>query len=68
MTVKFEQTTEQIFDIPLTVTITYASGRTQEEVVSLTERTLEWTSPTSGLVRQVQVNRDYAAIARFDSE
>jgi hypothetical protein len=52
----------------VTVTITYAGGRTQEEVVSLTERTLEWTSPTSGLVRQVQVNRDYAAIARFDSE
>jgi len=60
----------------VTVTITEANGRTQEEangrtqeeVVSLTERTLEWTSPTSGLVRQVQVNRDYAAIARFDSE
>jgi hypothetical protein len=68
VTVRLEQTTEQVFDLPVTVTITYASGRTQEEVVSLTERTLEWTSPTSGLVRQVQVNRDYAAIARFDSE
>ena len=68
VTMRLEQTTEQIFDIPVTVTITYASGRTQEQVVSLTERTLEWTSATSGLVRQVQVNRDYAAVARFDSE
>jgi len=68
VTVRFEQTTEQIFDVPVTVTITYANGRTQEEMVLITERTMQWASPTSGLVRQVQVNRDYAAIARFDSE
>jgi aminopeptidase N len=68
VTVRFEQTTEQIFDIPVTVTITYANGRTHEAVVALTERTVEWTSPTNGLVRQVQVNRDYAAVARFDAE
>jgi aminopeptidase N len=68
VTVRFEQVTEQIFDIPVTVTITYANGRTQETVVPITERRMEWTSPTVGPVRQVQVNRDYAAIARFDSD
>jgi hypothetical protein len=68
VTVRFEQTTEQVFDIPVTVTITYADGRTQETVVPITERQMEWTRPTAGLVRQVQVNRDYAAVARFDSD
>jgi hypothetical protein len=66
VTVRFEQTTEQIFDVPVTVTVTYADGQTQGVVVPLTERTVEWTAPTTGAVRQVQVNRDYAAVARFD--
>jgi hypothetical protein len=35
--------------------------------VAVTERQVEWTLPTSGRVRQVQVNRDYAAVARFDT-
>ena len=38
VTVRLEQTTEALlFHLPVTVTITYANGRTQEEVVSLTE-------------------------------
>jgi hypothetical protein len=66
VTVQFEQVGELLFDIPVTVTITYADGRTQDVVVPVTERRVEWTVPTHGAVRQVQINRDHAAIAEFD--
>ena len=68
VTIQFEQVGELLFDIPVTVTITYANGRTQDVVVPVTERRVEWTVPTDGAVRQVQVNRDQAAIARLRSE
>ena len=38
----------------------------QEAVVPVTERVVEWKMPTSGQVRQVEINRDQAAIAEFD--
>ncbi len=66
VTLQFEQAGELLFDIPVTVTITYADGRTQDAVVPVTERRVEWTVPTRGAVRQVQINRDQAAIAHFD--
>ena len=68
VTVRFEQTTEQLFDLPVTVSITQPDGRVREETVILTERVVEWRTETRGTARQVQVNRDYAAIARFDSD
>ena len=64
--VRFEQIGDLVFDIPVTVTITYADGRTQEVVVPVTERLVEWNVPTDGVVKQVQINRDNAAIAEFD--
>ena len=68
VTVRFEQMTEPLFDVPVTVTINYTNGRTQDVIVPVTERTVEWKTPTTGTVRQVQVNRDYAAIAHFDAQ
>jgi hypothetical protein len=64
--VRFEQVGELLFDIPVTVTVTYTDGRTQEAVVPVTDRVVEWKMPTSGQVRQVEINRDQAAIAEFD--
>ncbi|MBF8300437.1 MAG: pepN 3 [Acidobacteria bacterium] len=64
--VRFEQVGELLFDIPVTVTITYADGRIDDVVVPVTERLVEWTVPTDGAVRRVQINRDQAAIAEFD--
>jgi hypothetical protein len=64
--VRFEQVGELLFDIPVTVTITYADGRTQDVVVPVTECRVEWKVPTDGAVRRVQINRDYAAVAEFD--
>ncbi|NOT26553.1 MAG: hypothetical protein HOP16_10675 [Acidobacteria bacterium] len=68
VTVRFEQTTEQLFDLPVTISITQTDGRVREETVILTERITEWKTETRGTARQVQINRDYAAIARFDAD
>ncbi len=66
VTARFEQAGELLFDIPVTVTITYTDGRTHAVVVPVTERRVEQKIPTEGIVRQVQVNRDFAAIAIFE--
>jgi hypothetical protein len=66
VSVRFEQEGELVFDIPVTVTVTYTNGRTQDFIVPVTERVVEWTMPTGGQVRQVEINRDQAAIAEFD--
>ena len=64
--VRFEQVGEQLYDVPVTVTVIYADGRTQEAVVPVTDRVVEWSIPTAGPVRQVEINRDQAALAEFD--
>jgi hypothetical protein len=64
--VKFEQAADLVFDLPVTVTLTYANGRTVDIVVPVTEAVVERSLPTTDLVRQVQVNRDSAAIAEFE--
>jgi len=66
--VRFEQAADLVFDLPVTVTITYATGRTLDVVVPVTEAVVERTIPTTDLVRQVQVNRDSAAIAEFEEK
>jgi hypothetical protein len=63
--VRFEQINEAIFDVPVTVTVTYTNGRTQEVVVPVTDRRTEHRFHAEGAVRQIQVNRDNAALANF---
>jgi len=63
--VHFEQSAEMIFDVPVTVTLTYADGHTQDVVVQVSDAQVEKTIATTGPVRQVQINRDNAA-AEFD--
>ena len=64
--VQFNQDGNTIFDVPVTVTLQFADGHTQEVVVAVTEAHVEQRIPTTGIVREVQINRDSAAIARFD--
>jgi hypothetical protein len=66
--VRFEQAADLVFDLPVTVTLTYANGRTADIVIPVTEAVVERSIPTSDLVRQVQVNRDSAAIAEFEEK
>jgi hypothetical protein len=63
--VRFAQAGDQVFDIPVTLTITYADGRTVNVIVPVTDGEVERTVPTDGAVRRVQVNQDSAAIAEF---
>ena len=64
--VTFEQRGDTVFDLPVTVTVTGTDGRSREFVVELTEATVARTLQYDGPVRQVQVNRDNAALAEFD--
>jgi aminopeptidase N len=66
--VRFEQLGDVVFDLPVTVTLTYANGRTTDIIVPLTEMVVEKSIPTTEVVRQVQVNRDSAALAEFEEK
>ena len=52
----------------VTVTLTYADGRTQDVVVPVTDSRVERTVSDDGAGRQVQVNRDSAALAEFEAD
>ncbi|MGE0592039.1 MAG: M1 family aminopeptidase [Vicinamibacterales bacterium] len=52
-----------VFELPVTVTLTYTDGRVEHVVVPVNEATVERRIPASGVVRRVQVNRDSAALA-----
>jgi hypothetical protein len=59
---RFEQKAE-IYDIPITVTVSYADGTSDDIVVRVTDKTVERDVELKGAVRGVDVNRDGAALA-----
>ena len=63
---RFEQLTEQLFDLPVSVDLTYRSGEEETVVVPVTDRVTEVRVPARGRVRRVGVNRDGAALATID--
>ena len=62
---RFEQLTEELYDVPVTVTLKYATGETRDVVVNVTDRITETQVPLTGILRDVDVNRDYAALGRI---
>ena len=62
---RFEQE-EEIFDVPVTVTLNYRSGASEDVVVLVTDEITELRVPLAGQLRGVDVNRDRAALARID--
>ena len=68
VTMRFEQTGDGVFDIPVTVTLELANGGSTDVVLTLTDRVVERTIPTDTRVREVQVNRDSGALAEFDKQ
>lgn len=64
--VRFEQTGNLVFDLPVTVTLTYADGRILNVTVPVTEMEVERSIPIDDVVRRVQINLDGAALAEFD--
>jgi len=63
---RFEQLTERIFELPVTVNLTYRSGPGETVVVPVTERVTEVRVPLRGPVRRVDVDRDELALAEID--
>jgi len=62
--IRFEHRRE-VIAVPVTVTLVYQDGSSEEIVVPILERTIERTIPLKGPVRSIEVNRDNAALAEF---
>ena len=60
--VEFAQQGDPV-DIPITVTLTYASGETAEVVVPVVDKVTEQRIPLKGPLRSVQANADHGALA-----
>ena len=63
---RFEQRSDRLFDLPVTVTVQYRSGEEESVVVPVSERVTERRLPARGRVRRVSVNRDRMALANID--
>jgi hypothetical protein len=68
VTVRFTQPNDNVFDLPVTVTLTMADGKTRDVIVPITDAEVEQVIPVDTPVRRVQVNLDSAAIAEFDGQ
>ena len=56
----------EVFDLPVTITLQYADGTSEDAVVLLTEASGTQTLPLRGPLRGVDVNRDDAALGTFE--
>jgi hypothetical protein len=68
VTVRFTQPNDNVFDLPVTVTLTFTDGKTRDVIVPITEAEVEEVIPTDAPVRRVQVNQDSAALAEFEGQ
>jgi hypothetical protein len=66
LVVRFEQAGDEIYDVPVTVTVTYTDGKTSEYIVVVNEATNEARLPLTGTMRSVEANPDGAALAIID--
>lgn len=63
--VEFDQEGETVAEFPVTVTITYAGGTTQDAVIAVTDRTARQSIPLRGTVRSVEANRDGGSLVEI---
>jgi hypothetical protein len=66
VTVEFEQTGNAVFDVPVTVRMVLANGEVSDVMVPVTDKQVVRTLPAPSAVREVQINRDFAALAEFE--
>ena len=66
VTVEFEQIGNAVFDLPVTVRLVLANGVVQDVMVPVTDKQVVRTLPTPSPVREVQINRDFGALAEFE--
>jgi aminopeptidase N len=65
LTVTFDQV-GPVLPVPVTVAVVYADGSTQKVVVPVVTARASHTIPLRGTVRDVRIDDDHAALARFD--
>jgi len=65
LTLRFEQK-DQIYDVPVMVTVTYADGTSEEVIVAVTDKVVERTVALKGALRGVEANRDGGALAEIE--
>ncbi|MGE3840696.1 MAG: M1 family metallopeptidase, partial [Vicinamibacterales bacterium] len=65
--VRFEQSGPTAFMLPVTVTVTYVDGSTDDHTVVITEPVVDVRLATRLGVRRVQVNGDSASLGRFST-
>ncbi|MGE0813222.1 MAG: M1 family metallopeptidase [Vicinamibacterales bacterium] len=63
--IAYEQSGD-VFDVPVTVTIQYTDGTSEDRIVALTEASGTAVVETRNVVRSVDFNRDDAALGHFD--
>lgn len=64
--VRVEQEAELLYLLPVTVTVTFTDGRTERAVMTLDDTTADLRLPVTGVVRDVRLNDDFAALARVE--
>ncbi|MFN8058491.1 MAG: M1 family aminopeptidase [Vicinamibacterales bacterium] len=62
---RLEQRGDLIYDLPLTASIRYQSGESEDVVVRLNDRVVEYRHPTKGPVREVRINDDQASLVEI---
>jgi aminopeptidase N len=67
LVVRFEQSGD-IYDVPVTVAVTYADNKTTESVVVVNDASNEARLPLSGTVRSIEANADGAAVAIIEKK
>jgi hypothetical protein len=67
LVVRFEQVGE-VYDVPVTMAVTYTDGKTAEFTVVVDKATNEARLPLTGAVRTVEANPDGAAIAVIEKK
>ena len=65
LVVRFEQTGD-IYDVPVTMEVTYTDGKTAEFIVMVNDTTSEGRFPLTGTIRAIEANPDSAAVAIID--
>ena len=63
--VKFEHRGE-VMPVPITVTLTYASGETESVVVPVTSAVVERKIPVKGTLRKVDANEDNGSLVEIE--
>jgi hypothetical protein len=62
---RFEQG-QKIFEVPVTVTLIYRSGESENIIVPVTEQVTELRHPLKGQLRNLEVNQDNAALVEIN--